>query len=413
MGQSAHPGRARVQWSTVWTTVAVLAGALLVGGCSHPVAAATTTLEATSQVTIVRLDGSTVAGAAGMTLHRGEVVRTGPAGRAELVTESRVVYVGSQASVQVLDGARQQLRQGDVVVDAQRGPGLDLTLAGLDVSVARGGATRAERAVTVRVGSLAGPATRVVSDTGSRLDVPALYQTVVVGDALPDAPTPLRLTDDAAEARAVPTLVRDDETLDDLAAGIDATGRSTARVVTAAWRGPTADAPRGLARSEQVMPMVLAVAAGRAQEAVRYQRAVSWRRAGGSWGVVAHLLGVRASSVVDALAAFERAQPAGLVGSVPALFAALRGTVGGQPQGGAGTGPGSGGSGERGAPGSGTSSASGETPAPSPSPTDPAASAVAAANSAVGQVLSVVPTPTPTTPAPVVVTSAPVPASAP
>jgi hypothetical protein len=404
MGQSAHPGRARGRWSAAWTAVAVMAGALTLAGCSTSVAAATTTLRAASQVTVVRTDGSTVSGVSGMTLRRGDVVRTGSAGRAELVTRARVVFVGSQASVQVLDGARQQLRQGAVVVDAQNGPGLSLTLAGLDVWTAQGAATRAERAVTVRVGALAGPATRVVSDTGRPLTIPALYQAVAGGDALPDAPTPLRLTDDAGEAHAVPALVRDDQTLQTLAAGIDATGRSTARVVTTAWQGPVGTVPRGVARSEQLMPIVLAAAGGRSAAVARYHRAVAWRQAGGSWGVVAHLLGVRASAVVGALAAFERTQPAGVVGSVPAIFAALAGgsSVGhGVPAAG-GSGGSRGPGGSVGSSGSVGSGGSGPAPSPSPSPSDVVTSAVASVDGTVSQMLSVVPTPTatPTTPTP-------------
>src|SRR2546423_779511 len=85
-------------------------------------------------------------------------------------------------------------------------------------AVPAGSATRAERAVTLRIGSLVGAA-EVASDTGSQLRLTALNQIVVGGDALPESATPLRLTDDYGEAHAAPELVRDDKQLVDLAAG--------------------------------------------------------------------------------------------------------------------------------------------------------------------------------------------------
>jgi hypothetical protein len=321
-----------------------------------------------------------------MRLRRGDVVRTGPAGRAELRTRGRVVYQGSDAAVQVLDGARSDLRHGAVVVDAQHGPGLDLTVAGLTVDARAGSAVRAERAVTTRIATLAGAAA-IDSATGRHLDVPALTQAVVGGDALPDttAGSPLRLTDDDGEAHAVPSLVRDDLALIALATGIDTTGTSTAHAVTAAWRSGLQPLPNGVARSEQVLPLVIAATA-RSDAPGRYREALALRQAGASWGVVARRLGTNAAAVAAALQEFEGAASAGQIGSVPAALVALARGAGADGSPAAGHG-GAGGTSSGGTGGSGSSP--GPQPAPSPSgSSDPVGSTV-------DNVLNLLPTPLP------------------
>src|SRR3954451_20767815 len=254
MGQSAHPGRTRAA-----IAAAGVVAAASITSCSGSLASATTTLSAVAGASVVHTDGSTVAAVDGLRLRPGDVVRTGPGGRAELVTRARQVYVGAQASVQGLDGEHQQLRHGAMVVDAQHGSGLSLRVAGVEGTTPAGTALRAERSVTVRLGALAGRS-HIVSSTGRSLDLPSLHQVVVGGDAVPELTTPLRLTDDDGESRAVPVLVHDDESLVGLARGIDGTGAATARVVTAAWRGPSARTPAGVARSERVLPVVIAAA---------------------------------------------------------------------------------------------------------------------------------------------------------
>src|SRR3954468_727827 len=358
MGQSAHPGRTRAAIAAVGVVAATT-----ITGCSSSLASATTVLIGVTGASVVHKDGSTAAAVNGLRLRPGDVVRPGPGGRAELVPRARHVYVGSQASVQVLDGEHQQLRHGAIVVDAQHGSGLSLRVAGLDVTAPAGTAMRAERSVTVRLGALAGKS-HLVSSTGRSLDLTALHQVVVGGDALPELTTPLRLTDDDGEAHAVPVLVHDDESLMGLARGIDGTGAATAKVVTAAWRGPSVRTPAGVARSERVLPVVIA-AAGPAADAVhRYRSAVALRTAGASWGVVAHLLGVGASRVVDELAVLQRTQPPGSIGNAQQVLAAISrdaGISGGGHPGSAGqkaeTGHGGGG-------GAGV----GSTPQPTPSP---------------------------------------------
>ena len=265
--------------------VASLAAAPFLTGCSSSVSAASTTLRGVLTATVVHTDGSIRPAVDGLKLRPGDVVRTGGRGRAELVTQDRVVYVGSRASVQVVDGDHQVLRAGAVVVDAQRGPELHTQLAGLAVTTRGGSAVRAERSVTSRIATLAGSAD-VQSSAGRRLTIAGLHQAVVGGDALPDTTTPLRLTDDDGEARAVPDLVRDDQSLNGLARGIDSTGPSTTHVVAANFSGSLA-APRGVGRSERLLPAVIAATGSTAGVRDRYQRAVDFRMAGGSWGVIA------------------------------------------------------------------------------------------------------------------------------
>src|SRR4051794_16894083 len=111
MGQSAHPGRRRGGRCALFAAVA-LAGGPFLAGCSTSVAAATTTLRGALAATVIHSDGSTIPGIDGLRLRPGDVVRTAAGGRAELVTRSRIVYVASQAAVQVVDGEHQQLRTG-------------------------------------------------------------------------------------------------------------------------------------------------------------------------------------------------------------------------------------------------------------------------------------------------------------
>ena len=396
MGQTVHPGRRALRARGVALLAAgSLAAAPLLAGCSGSVASATTTLRGVVAATVVHTDGTTRPAIDGLRLHSGDVVRTGSAGRAELVTQKRVVYVGSAAAIQVLDGLHQVLRAGAIVADAQDGPDLDLAVASLDVTVSSGSATRAERSVTSRIAALAGP-TDVRSTAGRRLTIDALHQAVVGGDALPDATTPLRLTDDDGEAHAVPTLVRDDETLNGLARGMDSTGPSTARVITASAEFSTQPAPSGVGRSERLLPAVIAATGSSSGAEQRYNRAVDYRKAGGSWGVIAQLLGVRAQGVVATLAAFERTQPPGRIGSVSAVLAsagvAPDGTRSGSDVAGHATGGGQQGNGNG---GNGDNNGGSPSPSPSPSPSGPVETVVGTVNETVGEVLSLLPTPSP------------------
>src|SRR4051794_2636541 len=388
MGQTArNPAKPSLRSSRTGA-VALACGLLVAGtvtGCGSPLSAATTTVHGVVDASVVHANGVVLAAVEGLRLRRGDVVRTGTQGRAELRTRGRVVYEGSAAAVQMIDGARADLRHGAVVVDAQHGPGLSMSVAGLQVAAGSGSAVRAERDVTVRLGALAG-SVGVDSQTGRHLQITPLSQAIVGGDALPDSTTdsPLRLTDDDGEAHAVPLLVRDDLALGSLADGIDSTGDSTVRLVTAAWHSGLETLPGGVARSEQVLPVVIAAAAGGDTHAA-YATAVALRQHGASWGVVAHRLHTNAAAVLAALSVFEKGAATGQVGTVPAALDFLSGS---------GSDGGTRGTGTRN--GSGRHPGQGPSSSPQPRPTASPSSSPDVVGGTIDKVLKLLPTPLPT-----------------
>src|SRR3954453_15166830 len=328
MGQTARNRVKPTSRSSRAGAVALACGLLVAGtvtGCGSPLSAATTTLHGVVDASVVHANGAVITAVNGLRLHLGEVVRTGPHGRAELTARGRVINEGSDAALQTIDGASVDLRHGAVVVDAQHGPGLSMSLAGLQVSTGSGSAVRAERSVTVRLGGLAG-SVAVDSQTGRHLQITPLSQAIVGGDALPDSTTdsPLGLTGDDGEHNAVPPLIRDDLALGSLADGIYSTGDSTVRLVTAAWHSGLEALPTGVARSEQILPVVIAAAAGGDAKSA-YDTAVALRRHGASWGVVAHRLHTTSAAVLTALSAFEKGAATGQVGTVTAALDFLSG----------------------------------------------------------------------------------------
>lgn len=331
MGRTGHPALI-VGISALAVLVADTAVVLTHG--QGPVAHAQTVLGPLRNAQVITATGDTHSAMAGAVVGPGEVVITGHRGDAELLTRGRITLLGPDAALAVVDGGHQQLRTGTAVIDAQQGPGLSLDLATDLVSVPAGSATEVDRSVSVRIGSLSGPAS-VTNSSGSRLTVGALWQAVLNGDALPSAPTPLQLSDSADEARAVPALVSDDLAIKTLARGIDTTGASTVTAVETAWSGTVLPASAGLSRSERVLPAVIADATAPAggTEQQRYNEVVGWRDDGGSWGVVVHLLDSRAAAVVDALHALQNFVPTGTVAVValpPLGPVAIGGAPGGQ-----------------------------------------------------------------------------------
>jgi hypothetical protein len=320
MGRTGHPA----------LFIGVCALAVLAAGASvaltrgdGPVAHARTTLGPVRGAQIISANGAARPATAGAVLAPGDVVTTSRHGNAQLLTRGRITMLTGDAALEVVDGARQQLRTGTAVVDAIEGPGLTLQLGNDTVTVPTGSAIEADRSLSVRVGALAGPA-GVANGSGGHLSLPALWQAVINGDALPGAPTPLHLSDSpavrAAEARAVPELVADDLAMQTLARGINTTGASTAHLVEASWNGRILPAAAGLSRSERVLPVAIAEATrsagGTTQQ--RYDEVVGWRAEGGSWGVVVHLLKSRAAAVVDVLHSLQSALPNGSIGTVSA-----------------------------------------------------------------------------------------------
>src|SRR4051795_10435239 len=119
MGQTVHPGRRARGFALL--AAGSLAATPFLAGCSGSVASSPTSLRGVLNATVVHTDGTTRPAADGLTLRRGDVVRTAAAGRAELVTRNRIVYVGSQAAVQVVDGEHQVRRLGGVAGEPHEG----------------------------------------------------------------------------------------------------------------------------------------------------------------------------------------------------------------------------------------------------------------------------------------------------
>src|SRR3954471_5844411 len=104
VGQIGHsPGRRAV------TSVAVLAaGSMLaavgLAACGVDAASAATVVRDARAATLQLADGSTRTAADGATVPKGAVVSTAPGGSASLVTAGRVVLLGSDTAVAVVDG---------------------------------------------------------------------------------------------------------------------------------------------------------------------------------------------------------------------------------------------------------------------------------------------------------------------
>lgn len=288
----------------------LIAGSVALAGCGPtPLAQAGSVLRTATDATIVHPDGSRSSAQAGESLQRGDEILTAKGGSATVDTRARMVRLVGGSALTVLRGDRQVLQRGQAVIDAQAGDGETVELDGYTVTVPSGSATRVQRGSNFSAGVLAG-STTVTNADGARLTVPALSQVVFGGDALPTAATALHLTDDAAEAATVPSLVRDDEQLNSLARGIDGAGRSATGAVDAAWQSGGGASPgaagRDTAISDRVLPIVIARSARHQSANSAYRDAVGWRAQGGSWGVITHRLGVGAVAVSTELAALER-----------------------------------------------------------------------------------------------------------
>ena len=399
-GAARRPGLLVAALVTALTAAAV---GVVLSRSDQPLSRAATTLAAVHDVTVIHPDGSHRRGRDGMRLAAGDVVRTASDGWAQLRTRSRITRLEGASVVAVQDGARQQLRTGSAVVDATHGPGLTLAVGDDTVQVPAGGATEADRSASIRVGQLAGAA-ELTGPAGRRLSVPALHQAAAAGDSLPTGSTPLRLTDDAAEAATAPRLVAEDLALRQLAAGVDRTGAATAGAVEASWTGRTAPMAAGVPRSEAVLPVVIADATWGGSRQQRYDHAVDWRRQGGSWGVVLELLGGRSGAVLAVFDSLSRKVAPGGIAAVTAALARggsrhARGGGGPSTAGGGATGATTGGHGTGAGTGTrrtsgGSGSAGPPTPAPSPSQ-GLVGGLVTTTNHLLSGVLSLLPTPAP------------------
>src|SRR5688500_16807733 len=216
--------------------IAVLLAAVLLAGIAlaalrSATADAATELVEGSGVRATLADGSAVALEVGDEVPRGATLMAG-GDAVVLRTRDRDVLLASGSRLTVVDGARQVLRDGLLMVDARRGPGLTVETAAADVHTPDGAVSRIEPGALLRVGAFSGDALDVrPAGRSAHSEVQALHQVQVPVGGLPAQPTPLALTGDAYERRVAATLVSDDRVLNDLGRTFDSAGDQGPAVV--------------------------------------------------------------------------------------------------------------------------------------------------------------------------------------
>jgi hypothetical protein len=317
-GRAGQGGRwLRRRASEIPSGVAVLAAgsmlsALALSACGPDVAAAKTIVRSPRAAVVELSGGGTREATDGMTVPKGATLRTAPGGSASLVAAKRTVLLGSDSAVTVVDGEREQLRQGLVFIDARRSPGLSLAAGAATVQTQRGALARVERGVLLRAASFRG--TLSVQATGRRGSTPvsALHQVQVPAGGRPGRVTPLALTRDRWERRYALDLVTADADLTALADGLDRD--STSRAALLAVLPASFGSPLGIGVStgDTALAYVVAKAAGAQPDEVR-----GWRVDGGSWGVVAALAGADVAGISAALDAILNPGGAPVVAAGP------------------------------------------------------------------------------------------------
>jgi hypothetical protein len=330
-GKSPDPGQTGRRRARPATTVAPgvaslaaasLLAALGLSACGPDAAHAATVLRAARAVTVQLAGGAERAGTDGMTIPHGATVRTAPGGSAALVAAGRTVLLGSATGVTVVDGAHEQLRQGLVMVDARRAPALALDAGAATVQTPRGGLARVERGAVLRAASFA--RTLTVRATGRKAERPvrALHQVQVPDGGLPGNETALALTRDSWERRYALDLVTADIDISGLAESLDrnpASGSAVLAALPASYAIPTAAAVAE-PRSQAALAFVVAKAVDGSAKTFAAVREL--RAEGGSWGVVAALVGADVTKVSAAIDALLNA-----VGGSAALAAPVGGPV--------------------------------------------------------------------------------------
>lgn len=287
-------------------SAAVLVSALGVAAFRDVSAGVDTVLQRGPDAMLVMSDGRRRPAVEGETVPGGATVEAGRSG-AVLATGQREVHLYPSASVTVLDGVRQVLAAGSVIVDASGAPGLDLETPAAVVATRDGALVRVDGGPLTRVGVL-----RTQRDSGRGADVRATgrraatevteyYQVQVASGALPGATTPLLLSGDDYELALARDLVLSDRTLNQIRRTLVSTAVE-GRAVLAAFRAVVPDAAAGAAgtpETERALAYLIAASTSGGTESERIARVSGLRAAGGSWGVVAAIVG----STVDAVGA--------------------------------------------------------------------------------------------------------------
>jgi hypothetical protein len=317
---------------------AVLLTAVGVAALRSDTASADTVLKSGADAVLVLADGSTRPAVEGETVPRGATVQAGRTG-AVLMTREREVYLGGQTDVTVVDGARQELSRGFVMVEAADAPGLDVRTPAATVSAADDALVRIDTGPLTRIGVLRGDAARVRPASRSVTTlVDTYFQVQVPAGGLPSAATPYVLTpDDGYEMRLAGDLVRADADLTALASRLDAQGVAGS-VVLSALRRDVPNLPAlavGAPGSEAALGYLIAAAVPGERELVEdYARVRDLRDDGGSWGIVAAIVQAPVDGVAAALNALLDPQTVPVVASGPLDVSDVVGAlIGGQPSG--------------------------------------------------------------------------------
>lgn len=304
-------------------TVLAAASLAVVVGVDDPAAADTVVTSAVDAV-VALPDGTTRTAVEGDRLPSGAQLRTGKGGAARLTTDGRDVLLGALSTVRVVDGVREVLERGQVMVDARTGPRLSLQTQGGTVSTAAGALARVERAALLRVAVYQGRASLSVAGRQATTAVPALHQVLAQYGGLPATPTVLALTPgDPWEVRYVNALVEADADLRGKQEGLRG---AEGAVVLAATRRDLVDASASCPaattdRGERALSLAVAEAADAAGSPTdRLATVCSGRAEGGSWGVVAALVRASVSDVsarLDDVLEVDTAAVAAVAGTQP------------------------------------------------------------------------------------------------
>jgi hypothetical protein len=306
LGQIGH----RLGRRSVSAVAVVAAGSLLaavaLATSGVDVAKADTVLRNVRAATVQEPGGASRPGVDGMVVPLGATVTTAPGGSVSLVTAGRVVLLGSDTAVSVYDGSREQLRKGLVMVDARRAGDLRLEAGAATVSAERGSIARIERGALLRTATFRGDVSVRAAGRRATVDVDALKQVQVPYGAVPGRVTALALTHDTWEQRYASGLVASDDDLNKIAKSLDSNGATRAVVAAAVPASYRPSAPlAGESASEQTLGYLVSRAARNGGEKT-FGQVRGYREEGGSWGVVAALVGAdvaRVSSALDALLA--------------------------------------------------------------------------------------------------------------